>query len=225
MPPPSNAIEEEGRAPTPPPVEGREVPAPPRAGATSTAGSPGLVQGPVMPATTTGGDAAGEETQAASDDEVEEIEGRPRDGRQHVYVWRQRGDHFIGHEELAETEEAARVERAAKRLVDEVKVSDPLHCSTLLCYLAGSTYVLLAGRNENGEVPEEVLRPNRRHCGREQGPGRGGGPASVRSWREGSRDGRSGRAPSRAYPTLGRPVSAARRSVSYSEAAVCSRVG
>jgi len=56
---------------------------------------------------------------------VEEIEGRPRDGRQHVYVWRQRGDHFIGHEELAKTEEAARVERAAKRLVDEVKVSDP----------------------------------------------------------------------------------------------------
>jgi len=81
-----------------------------------------------MPATTTGGDAAGEETQAASDDEVEEIEGHPRDGRQHVYVWRQRGDHFIGHEELAETEEAARVERAAKRLVDEVKVSDSLHC-------------------------------------------------------------------------------------------------
>ena len=138
MPPPSNATEREGRAPTPPPVEGKEVPMPPRAGATSTAGSPGLVQGPVMPATTTGGDAAGEETQAASDDEVEEIEGRPRDGRQHVYVWRQRGDHFIGHEELAETEEAARVKRAAKRLVDEVKVSDSLHCCTfcaLSCFV------------------------------------------------------------------------------------------
>jgi hypothetical protein len=79
-----------------------------------------------MPATTNGGGAANEETQAASDDEVEEIEGHPHDGRQHVYVWRQRGDHFIGHEELAETEEADRVERAAKRLVDEVKVSDPL---------------------------------------------------------------------------------------------------
>ena len=87
-PPPSNVAEGEGRAPTPPPVRGREVPTPPRAGVSSTAGSPGLVQGPVMPATTTGGDAAGEETQAASDDEVEEIEGRPRDGRQHVYVWR-----------------------------------------------------------------------------------------------------------------------------------------
>jgi hypothetical protein len=88
-----------------------------------------------MPATTTGGDATGEETQAASDDEVEEIEGRPRDGRQHVYVWRQRGDHFIGHEELAETEEAARVECAAKRLVDEVKVSDSLHCC-IFCALS-----------------------------------------------------------------------------------------
>jgi len=84
-----------------------------------------------MPATTAGGGAANEETQAASDDEVEEIEGRPRDGRQHVYVWRQRGDHFIGHEELAETEVADRVERVAKRLLDEVKVSDPLRCLTL----------------------------------------------------------------------------------------------
>jgi hypothetical protein len=84
-----------------------------------------------MPGTATGSNAAREEeAQAASEDEVEEIEGRPRDGRQHVYVWRQRGDHFIGHEELAETEEAARVERAAKRLVDEVKVSDFLYCCT-----------------------------------------------------------------------------------------------
>jgi regulator of replication initiation timing len=48
-------------------------------------------------------------------------------------VWRQRGDHFIGHEELAETEEAARVERVAKRLVDEVKVSGPVCCSTIMC--------------------------------------------------------------------------------------------
>ncbi|XP_021319184.1 uncharacterized protein LOC110436415 [Sorghum bicolor] len=69
-----------------------------------------------------GGSTEGEETQAASDDEVDEVQGRPHDGRQHVYVWRQRGDHFIGHEELAKTEEAVRVERAAKRLVDEVKI-------------------------------------------------------------------------------------------------------
>jgi len=90
-----------------------------------------------MPATTAGGGAANEETQATSDDDMEEIQGRPRDGRQHVYVWRQRGDHFIGHEELAETEEAARVERAAKRLVDEVKVSGPLCCSTLMRSVPG----------------------------------------------------------------------------------------
>jgi len=82
-----------------------------------------------MLATTARGSAEGEETQAASDNEVEEIQGRPQDGRQHVYVWRQHGDHFIGHEELAETEEAARVERVAKRLVDEVKVSGLLRCS------------------------------------------------------------------------------------------------
>jgi len=132
-PPPSNVVEEEGRAPTPPPAEEGRVPTPPRAGASSPVGSPGLDQGPVMPATTAGGSAAGEETRTASDDEVEEIQGRPRDGRQHVYVWRQRGDHFIGHEELAETEEAARVERATKRLVDEVKVSCLLHCSTFMC--------------------------------------------------------------------------------------------
>jgi len=156
-PPTSSIAEGEERVPTPPPAKERGVPTPPRAGASSSAGSPGLVQWPVMPATTAGGSTENEETQAASNNDVEEIEGRPRDGRQHVYMWRQRGDHFIGHEELVETEEAARVERAAKRLVDEIKVSGPSHCSTLLCYLAGSTYVLLAGRNENGEVPKEVL--------------------------------------------------------------------
>jgi len=86
-----------------------------------------------MPSTAAGGRAANEEPQEALDDDVEEIQGRPCDGCQHVYVWRQRGDHFIGHEELAETEEAVRVERAAKRLVDEVKVSGPVCCSTTMC--------------------------------------------------------------------------------------------
>jgi len=86
-PPPSSVAEGEDRAPTPSPAEERGIPTPPQARASSSAGSPGLVQGPVMPATTTGGNAANEETQAASDNEVE-IEGHPRDGRQHVYVWR-----------------------------------------------------------------------------------------------------------------------------------------
>jgi len=135
-PPPSNIVEEESRAPTPPAKE-RGVPTPPRAGTSSLVGSLGLDQGPVMSATTAGGGAANEETRTASDDDVEEIQGRPRDGRQHVYVWRQCEDHFIGHEELAETEEATRVERAAKRLVDEVKVSGPLCCSTLMRYVPG----------------------------------------------------------------------------------------
>ncbi len=73
---------------------------------------------------------------------MEEIEGRPRDSRQHVYVWRQRRDHFIGHEELAETEEAARVERAAKRLVDEVKVSGFLYCCAFFCLVLHGRYML-----------------------------------------------------------------------------------
>ena len=43
----------------------------------------------MIPVTVTGGSTKGEEAQVASDDEVEEIQGRPDDGRQHVYVWRQ----------------------------------------------------------------------------------------------------------------------------------------
>ena len=40
----------------------------------------------MIPVTMVGGSEGGEEAQAASDDEVEEIQGRPRDGHQHVYV-------------------------------------------------------------------------------------------------------------------------------------------
>ena len=109
-----------------------------------------------------GGSAEGREAQVASDDEVEEIQGRPRDGRQHVFVWRQRGDHFIGHEELTETGEAARVERAAKRLIDEVKVSGLVFCQNvyILLFVHFTIRIILAGRNEDGEVPKKVLQPN-----------------------------------------------------------------
>ena len=69
-----------------------------------------------------GKSAQGEEGQAGSEDEVEEIQGHPRDRSQHIYVWRQRGDHWAGHEEIAEVEEAER-EQASKDLVSEVKVS------------------------------------------------------------------------------------------------------
>ena len=90
---------------------------------------------------------------------MEEIQGRPHDGRQHVYVWRQRGDHFIGHEEPAETEESARVERVAKRLVDEVKVGGLVFLQSvyILFFVCFTIHVILAGRNENGEVPKKVL--------------------------------------------------------------------
>ena len=135
-PPPSSVAEEEDKALTPPPAEERRVLTPPRAETSSPKGSPGCGKGPVIPVTAAGGSTEGEETQAASNDEVEEIQGRPHDGRQHVYVWHQRGDHFIGHEELAEIEEAARVERAAKWLVDEVKVSGLAFCSKCRCSVA-----------------------------------------------------------------------------------------
>jgi hypothetical protein len=39
-------------------------------------------------------------------------------------VWQQCGDHWAGHEEIAEVEEAERVERVAKRLANKVNVSD-----------------------------------------------------------------------------------------------------
>ena len=142
IPPPSNIVEEDDRIPTPPLAEERGVPTPPRAGASPPVGSPSLNQGPVMPTTAAGGSAANEEPWAASNDDVEEIQGRPSDGRQHVYVWRQRGDHFIEHEELAETEEATRVERAAKRLVDEVKVSGFLCCCAFFCLVLHGRYML-----------------------------------------------------------------------------------
>jgi len=79
-PPPSIVVEEESRAPTPP-AEERGVPTPPRAGASPPAGSPGLDQGPLTPTGAAGGSTANEETRTASDDDVEEIQGRPRDGR------------------------------------------------------------------------------------------------------------------------------------------------
>ena len=101
MPPPSNVTEEGDGAPTPPPAEVRRAPTPPRAEASPPKGSPGRGREPLIPVTPAGGSAEGKEAPAASDDEVDKIQGRPNDGREHIYVWRQRGDHFIGHEEIA----------------------------------------------------------------------------------------------------------------------------
>jgi len=161
-PPPSSVAEEGDKAPTPPPVEERRAPTPPWAEASSPKGSPSWGKCPLIPVTMAGGSAKGREAQVASDDEVEGIQGRPRDGRQHVFVWHQRGDLFIGHQELAETEEAARVERAAKRLIDEVKVSGLVFCQNvyILLFVHFTIRIILAGRNEDGEVPKKVLRRN-----------------------------------------------------------------
>ena len=93
-PPPSSVAEEGDRVPTPPPAEGERGPAPAPAEASTPEGSHGRGKGPLIPVTTAVGSAEGEEAQVASDDEVEEIQGRSHDGRQHVYVWRQRGDHW-----------------------------------------------------------------------------------------------------------------------------------
>ena len=146
----------------PPPAEEERAPTPVSAEASTPEGSPSRGKGPMIPVTVAGGSEEGAESQAAFDEDVEEIQGHPHDGRQHVYVWHQRGDHWAAHEELAETEEAARVEHAAKRLVDEVKVSGLVFCQSMYILLLVHCVicVFLAGCNENGEVPKKVLRPN-----------------------------------------------------------------
>ena len=127
-PPPSSAVEEADKVPSPAPAEEERAPTPTPAEASTLEGPPSRGKGPMIPVTMVEGGAEGEEAQAASDDEVEEIQGRPHDGSQHIYVWRQRGDHWVGHEEIIETEEAERVERAAKRLINEVRVSVLMIC-------------------------------------------------------------------------------------------------
>ena len=56
------------------------------------------------------------------EDEVEEVQGRPPDKRQHVYVSHWWNDQWVVHEEILEVEETKKVELAAKRLVTEVQV-------------------------------------------------------------------------------------------------------
>jgi hypothetical protein len=64
----------------------------------------------------------GAEQAAESDDDViEEIQGHPQDGQQHVYVCREHGDHYVCHEEISIDEETERVERAARQLIGEVQ--------------------------------------------------------------------------------------------------------
>jgi hypothetical protein len=64
-----------------------------------------------------------EAAESEDNDVLEEIQGHPKDGCQHVYVCRQHGDHFIYHEEIPTVDETRKVELAAKRLMAEVQVN------------------------------------------------------------------------------------------------------
>ena len=91
--PPSSVEEGENKAPSPALVEEDRAPSPAPVETPMQEGAPDQGKGPIIPITMVLGSVEGEEAQAVSDDEVEEIQGRPRDGRQHIYVWRQRWDH------------------------------------------------------------------------------------------------------------------------------------
>jgi hypothetical protein len=64
--------------------------------------------------------ASAEQVVESEDDIVEEIQGHPQDGRQHVYVYRECGDYYVCHEDISIDKETSRVERAARRLIGEV---------------------------------------------------------------------------------------------------------
>ena len=71
---------DEIRAPSPTQVEEPQVET------AAPEGTPNLSRRPMMSLAMVVRSAEGEGTQADSDDEVEEIQGRPHDGRQHIYV-------------------------------------------------------------------------------------------------------------------------------------------
>ena len=108
-PPPSSTAKGEDKAPSPASVEEGRAPSLAPVEAPTQEGTPDHGKGPMIPVTMVGRSAEGEEAQVASDDDVEEIQGRPHDCRQHIYVWRQHGDHWADHEDIAEVEELERV--------------------------------------------------------------------------------------------------------------------
>jgi hypothetical protein len=68
----------------------------------------------------------------SDDDVIKEIQGHPQDRRQHVYICREHGDHYICHE-ISIDKETERVERVARWLIGEVQVSILLdHCHRLV---------------------------------------------------------------------------------------------
>ena len=81
-PPPSSAPEEQARAPSPACMEGLSD---------QSAKPPDVPdRGKVLmaPSAIVDRSSQDKEPQASLDKEVEEIQGNPRDGRQHIYVWR-----------------------------------------------------------------------------------------------------------------------------------------
>jgi hypothetical protein len=64
--------------------------------------------------------AGAEQAAEFEDDIIKEIQGHPQDRRQHVYVYHERGDYYVYHEDISIDEETSRVERAARRLIGEV---------------------------------------------------------------------------------------------------------
>ena len=82
-PAPSSAAEEADKVPSPAPAKEERAQTLTPTKASTVEGSPSWGKGPMIPVTVARGSAEGEEAQVASDDEVEEIQGRPHDGRQH----------------------------------------------------------------------------------------------------------------------------------------------
>ena len=82
-PPPSSTMEEVVKVPSPSPAE-EKAPTLALVDTSTLEGSPSWGKGPMIPVTVAGGSKEDEEAQAASDDEVEEIQGRPHNSRQHV---------------------------------------------------------------------------------------------------------------------------------------------
>jgi hypothetical protein len=58
--------------------------------------------------------AGAEQATESDDDVVEEIQGHPQDGHQNVYICRERGDHYVCHEEISIDEETTKVKRATR---------------------------------------------------------------------------------------------------------------
>jgi hypothetical protein len=65
--------------------------------------------------------AGAEQATESDDDVIEEIQGHPQDGHQHVFIYRKHGDHYVCHEEIPIDEEIETVERAARWLIGKCR--------------------------------------------------------------------------------------------------------